>query len=216
MNRLEEFFFTEPKKHAIHKWKHYFKIYEKHLHAFLHKNPIIVEIGIYKGGSIDMWNKYFDNKCTIIAIDNNPECKSLQQDYEENVHIVIGDQADPVFWDDFLQKYPSFDIVLDDGGHRMEEQIITFEKLYPYLNNNGVYLCEDTHTSYLTAFGGGYLQKNTFIEYSKNFIDLLHAYFIEGLSLDFRKNTFCISYYDSIVVFDKWIDTEHPTDPLME
>jgi len=215
MNKLESFFLNHPKKHPIHKWMHYFKIYEKHLQSFIGKNPIIIEIGIFKGGSIDMWNHYFDNKCTILAIDNDPECKKLQSDYGDNVHIIIGDQSDPLFWDQFLKMYPTFDIVIDDGGHKMEEQIITFDKLYFALKHEGVYICEDTHTSYYSGYGGGYQKKDTFIEYSKNFIDLLHAYFVESMPLNFRRNTFCVSYYDSVVVLDKFIDNTVPNDPYM-
>jgi hypothetical protein len=158
---------------------------------------------------------YFDNKCTILAIDNDPECKKLQSDYGDNVHIIIGDQADPLFWDQFLKTYPTFDIVIDDGGHKMKEQITTFDKLYSALKHEGVYICEDTHTSYYSGYGGGYQKKDTFIEYSKNFIDLLHAYFVEGMPLNFRKNTFCVSYYDSVVILDKFVDDTVPNDPYM-
>ena len=105
----------------------------------------------------------------------------------------------------------------------MHQQIISFEKLYPYLNDNGVYLCEDTHTSYWHGFGGGLKKPESFIEYSKNFIDLMHAHYNNQeiysdikLPLDFRQNTFCISYYDSIVVLDKKIDTKTPTALIME
>ena len=111
----------------------------------------------------------------------------------------------------------------------MHQQIISFEKLYPYLNDNGVYLCEDTHTSYISHFGGGLNKPGTFIEYSKTFIDLLHAYYnskkytdIIGieiddnlLDLDFRRKTWCVSYYDSIVVLDKKLDNRLPNAPKM-
>lgn len=215
MSSFESFFLHKPKKHPIHKWMHYFKIYEKHLRPYVGKNPILLEIGVYKGGSIDMWNDYFDHQCTIIAIDNDPACKELQKDYGPNVHIVIGDQSDPAFWDEFLKQYSSFDIVIDDGGHRMEEQIITFEKVYGAVKDGGVYICEDTHTSYLSNFGGGFRKEDTFIEYSKRLIDYMYAYFVDGMSLDFRKSTYCISYYDSIVVFDKCIDHKFPEAPYM-
>jgi len=46
----------------------------------------------------------------------------------------------------------------------MHEQIITFEEIYNHINQNGVYLCEDTHTSYWPEYNGGLLKKDTFIE----------------------------------------------------
>ena len=96
--------------------------------------------------------------------------------------------------------------------------ILSYEKLYDRVIDGGVYLCEDTHTSYWNDFGGGYKNKNTFIEYSKNFVDYINAYYIHPsnyISLDFRKNTYCISFYDSIVVLDKKIDKEVPYAPMM-
>ena len=63
-------------------------------------------------------------------------------------------------------------ILIDDGGHTMEQQIVTFEELYDHINDGGIYLCEDVHTSYLEKFGGGYQKEGTFIEYSKKIIDI--------------------------------------------
>jgi hypothetical protein len=217
MNKLEEFFYNVPKKHTIQKWKHYFEIYDKHFNKFIGKSPIILEIGVSRGGSLDMWNYYFDNKCTIYAVDIDPGCKSLEAEYPGNVNIVIGDQGSPQFWDTFLNNNNTlmFDIIIDDGGHLMNQQILSYEKLYSRVNNGGVYLCEDTHTSYWSEYGGGYLKSNppTFIEYSKNFIDYINAYHArnQSLSLDFRKNTHCISFYDSVVVLDKRFDSNTPS-----
>ena len=64
-----------------------------------------------------------------------------------------------------------FDIIIDDGGHFMHQQIITFEKMYPMVKDQGVYLCEDTHTSYWKEWNNGTTQ--TFTDYSKNFVDNL-------------------------------------------
>ena len=55
------------------------------------------------------------------------------------------------------------------------QQITTFNVLLIMSKDDGVYLCEDLHTSYWLYFGGGYKRDGTFIEYSKNFIDQLNA-----------------------------------------
>jgi hypothetical protein len=91
----------------------------------------------------------------------------------------------------------------------MNQQIKSFEILYDKVKNNGVYLCEDTHTSYWSDYNGGLLRNGTFMEYTKNFVDYINAYH-SGISLDFRRKTHCISFYDSIVVLDKKIDFEQP------
>ena len=208
-NKFSEFFYNQPKPHYIHKWTHYFDIYDKHFNKFKGKSPTILEIGVFKGGSLDMWNYYFDNECVIYGVDNNPECKKIQDDFS-NVTVLIGDQGDPAFWDGIIAQNLKFDIILDDGGHHMHQQITTFEKAYGLVKEGGVYMCEDTHTSYWGEFGGGFKLPSTFIEYSKNFIDSLHAHHYYSSSLEFRKNTHCVSYYDSIVALEKKRDDARP------
>jgi hypothetical protein len=39
------------------------------------------------------------------------------------------------------------DIVIDDGGHKYEQQVVSLEKLLPHLRPNGVYLCEDVFSA---------------------------------------------------------------------
>ena len=163
-----------------------------------------------------MWNYYFDNQCTIYGIDIDPSCQKFESG---NIQIFIGDQSDPMFWDNFfINNDIYFDIIIEDGGHRMDQQIVTYEKLFNRINNNGVYLSEDLHTSYWEEYGGGYRNNNSFIEYTKNFIDLINVYHIKNniLSSEFRKNIFCISYYDSIIVLDKKIDNKVPESIMME
>jgi hypothetical protein len=89
----------------------------------------------------------------------------------------------------------------------MEQQITTLEELYFPMRDDGVYLCEDTHTSYMPVFGGGHLKQNTFIEHSKKIIDQLNAFHVkESESLAPNKFTYAtdsIHFYDSVVVIEK-------------
>ena len=54
------------------KWSHYFDIYEQHFNKFVGKKPVVVEVGICRGGSAEMWKKYFGEGATIIGIDIDP------------------------------------------------------------------------------------------------------------------------------------------------
>lgn len=202
--KLANWFLNMEKKHLIHKYTHYFDIYEKHFSKFIDKHPVILEIGVFKGGSIEMWNYYFDNKCEIYAIDINPNVLELQKDFGNNVKIIIGDQGDPNFWNTFRENGIKFDMVIDDGSHLMNHQILTFNKTLSIIKDGGVYLCEDTHTSYLKKFNSCLNDPKSFIEYTKKIIDYLHYYHIENpqFTRKFRKNIFCVTYYDSIVVVD--------------
>ncbi|WP_019591825.1 class I SAM-dependent methyltransferase [Thioalkalivibrio sp. ALE20] len=202
-NDLERLFFENTGR-LIHKWRHYFEIYDRHFSGFRGTDVHVVEFGVSQGGSLQMWKKYFGPKAKIFGIDVNPNCKALEED---QVEILIGDQEDRRFLDSVKERIPRIDILIDDGGHTMAQQINTFEALFPAIDSNGVYLCEDLHTSYWRKWGGGYGRAGTFVEYSKNFVDLLHAWHSEDetrLSVtDFTRSTHSLHYYDSILVIEK-------------
>jgi hypothetical protein len=120
-----------------------------------------------------MWKNYFGPQAHIYGIDIDPQCKSFE---EPQIKIAIGSQEDRQFLRTFAQSVPRIDILIDDGGHTMRQQIAAFEELYSHIDANGVYLCEDLHTSYWGDYGGGYRRPDTFVEYSKNFIDYLNAW----------------------------------------
>jgi hypothetical protein len=202
MNDLEKHF-RENDDRLIHKWIHYFDVYDRHFSRFRGKEISILEIGVSQGGSLQMWKKYFGDKATIYGLDVDPDCRNLE---EENIKIFIGSQSDRNFLSEVKKQIPKVDIFIDDGGHTMKQQIVSYEELFDHVKEDGVYLCEDTHTSYWLKFGGGYRRRGTFIEYSKKFIDLLNAHHSEERSLkvnSFTESVDSIHYYDSIVVVEK-------------
>jgi hypothetical protein len=91
---------------------------------------------------------------------------------------------------------------------------------------DGVYLCEDTHTSYRSRFGGGLGKPTSFIEYTKEFIDMLNFHHILELKKapeederkkkyrSFRNQTDSVHYYDSVVVLEKKFSTQPPKDSM--
>lgn len=202
MNDLEIYFRNNTDK-VIHKWLHYFDIYDTHFKRFRNKEVTILEIGVSQGGSLQMWKNYFGPNAKIYGIDINPQCKTLE---EENIQIFIGSQADRTFLKQIKSIIPPIDILIDDGGHTMQQQIITFKELFGHIKKDGVFLSEDLHTSYWLKYGGGYKRRGTFIEYSKTFIDFLNAYHSEQRKLKvnaFTKSVNSIHYYDSIIVIEK-------------
>ena len=203
MNDLEKYF-TENTGGLINKWKHYFEIYDRHFSRFRDKEVNIVEFGISHGGSLQMWKNYFGPKARIIGVDINPHCKILE---ENQIEIFIGDQENRTFLQSLTKRIPRIDILIDDGGHTMKQQIITFEELFPHIDKNGVYLCEDLHTSYWPQWGGGYRKSDTFIEYSKNLIDSINAWHsLEASKLnvtEFTRSAHSLHFYDSVLVIEK-------------
>ncbi len=141
-NPLEVFFDNHKAGHGIWKFRHYFDIYHRHFSRFVGKEVHVLEIGVYSGGSLEMWSHYFGPQCHIYGVDIEPACKCYES---EKVSISIGDQADRDFWRDFKSRVPRIDILIDDGGHHPDQQIATLEEMLPHLSPGGVYLCEDAH-----------------------------------------------------------------------
>lgn len=199
---LEKYFHNNERR-LIHKWNHYFDIYERHFNRFRNQPIVILEIGVFHGGSLQMWKDYFGNEVQIHGVDINPDCKKLEED---QVQIHIGSQTDRAFLRKLKEQIPKVDILIDDGGHTMKQQQTTFEELYDHVKEDGVYLCEDTHSSYWIEYGGGVKRNNTFIEFSKNLIDSLNAFHSRQGRFKpdaFTKSADSIHFYDSIVVVEK-------------
>jgi hypothetical protein len=201
-NPLERYFRNNPGR-RINKWMHYFDVYHRHFERFRDRPVTVLEFGVWHGGSLQMWRHYFGRQAAIHGVDIDPRCARLE---EPGTRIFIGDQADR----DFLQRVGAevgpVDVLIDDGGHTMEQQIATFEVLYPMMREDGVYLVEDLHTSYWRKYGGGHRRPGTFIEYAKELVDKLNAWHSRepGLVVDaFTRATRSIHFYDSIIVFER-------------
>jgi hypothetical protein len=203
MNDVERYF-NENTGHAISKWHHYFEIYDRHLSQFRGTDVHLLEFGVFQGGSLQMWKNYFGPRAKIFGVDINPHCRQVA---EQQVEILIGDQGNRNFLKSLATQIPRIDILIDDGGHTMEQQINTYEELFRHIGPNGVYICEDLHTSYWVDWDGGYQRPGTFIEYSKNFIDSLQAWHSADPSrLDvskFTKSVHSLHFYDSMLVIEK-------------
>ena len=205
-------FFNQNNKKDLHKWLHYFDIYEENFSKFKKKKITILEIGIAKGGSLRMWKNYFSSDSTIVGIDINSECKKFEKD---NIKTYIGNQTDVNFLGSVIKDIGKPDIIIDDGGHTSSQQIISFNYLFGHLNDKGIYLVEDTHASYHSDFQDrqdGF----TFMDYVKSLPDKLNLWYQyndyriykkeikEKINMPyFTKNTYKISFYNSIVVFEK-------------
>jgi hypothetical protein len=194
-------------KRLIHKWKHYFPIYERHFKDFVYKPVTFVEIGCGRGGSLQMWKQYFGPHARIVGLDINPQCRKFAED---QIEIHIGAQQDPAFLQGVIDQVGIPDIVVDDGSHVMSHLVATFEFLYPKMLKNGVYLVEDLHTAYWEEYEGGLRKPTTFIEICKNLIDELNADHSRGAlpPTEFTKSTTAMHFYDSVVVFERGAYTQ--------
>ncbi len=139
---LRRYFDANRAGPGIWKWEHYFEIYHRHLAKFIGTSAHLVEVGVFSGGSLGMWREYLGPQSRISGIDIEEACRTYAR---EGIDIFIGDQADRRFWAEFRDQAPPMDVVIDDGGHQPEQQMVTLEETLPYLRPGGVYVCEDIH-----------------------------------------------------------------------
>ena len=180
----------------------YFPVYERHFSWYRNKSATFLEIGVARGGSLQMWQRFFGPHVKVVGIDIRDRSKSYES---PGTFVRIGDQSDEKFLQSIIDEFGAPDMVLDDGSHQMEHIAKTFNFLYPKLPKNGVYIVEDLQTAYWEEFGGGVSKPGTFINLSKGFVDQLNADHSRGQVQPnlITRETFGISFYDSMVVFEK-------------
>lgn len=84
------------------------------------------------------------------------ECACQWTHKTSGATVATGDQGDPAVLESFLAKYGGdFDIIIDDGGHSMNQQQTSLQHLWKGIKPGGYYFCEDLKTSFRTEFGGG-------------------------------------------------------------
>lgn len=205
--------FLTNDQEAIHKWVHYFPIYERFFTPWKNKSLTFLEIGIGRGGSLKMWQRFFGPLTKIVGIDIEPECKALES---PGISVRIGSQSDPDFLKSIIDEFGIPDIVLDDGSHHMDDITNTFQFLYPLMHKNAIYMVEDLHTAYWEEYGGGVNNPNTFMNFAKGCVDRIHAHHSRGtIPPDLiTQQTFAISFFDSIVCFEKG-NTDWKEAPIM-
>ena len=210
MNDLLKFYESNTRK-DLNKWKHYFDIYDENFSKFRNKKITVLEIGIFRGGSLKMWESYFGAQVKIIGVDINPICKQYENN---NTKIYIDDQTNENFLKSIFDENERPDIIIDDGGHTSNQQISSFNFLFEELKLGGVYVVEDTHTSYAKEFQDREDQL-TFIEYAKVLLDELNDWYrvkdyklykhkINQVDVSYwAKFIFKVCFYNSIVSIEK-------------
>ena len=151
------------------KHTNYFDIYDKLLSEYIGKNITFVEIGILDGGSLFMWREFFGKDARIIGVELNPEAIKWR---EHGFEIFIGDQSDPRFWVDFFLEVGDINVLLDDGGHRNDQQIVTVKSALPHVLDGGQIIIEDTQTSFMKFES---FKRYSFVSYLQNRIKSLYA-----------------------------------------
>ncbi len=190
---------------TIHKLAHYPATYDREFARFRGSPVRMLEIGVSKGGSIELWRRYFGADSAIWGIDIDPACADRVDPPNE---VRIGSQADPAFLASVVAEMGSPDIVLDDGSHVADHQRASFAALFPALSVGGLYVIEDLHTAYWPGeHRGGYRRRGTAIEFAKQLVDDMHGWYHDrGARIAAASSIASVRFYDSIVVIEKGDD----------
>lgn len=189
----------------IHKWGHYLEIYDRHLSHFqkLGRPVRLLEIGVYHGGSLQLWRQYFGPEAVIFGVDINPRCRNIA---DPSICIRIGSQVDAEFLRRVVEEMGGVDIVIDDGSHIASHQRKSLEVLLPLVDPDGIYIAEDLHTSYFRGlFEGGFRRRGTFIEEAKMLIDSIYEpYHKKETSFsNVQGSVNSVHFYDGLVAIEK-------------
>lgn len=205
-----EALFSAHKGHLIHKWMHYLPAYDEQFERFRDGFPLpgrgyrplrMLELGVFHGGSLQLWRRYFGPDAAIWGVDVNPACTSVA---DGDVEVRIGSQADPAFLRAVVAEMGGVDIVLDDGSHVAKHQRVSFETLFPMLSDGGLYVVEDTHTAYWRDYGGG--RRRGFLGLTGGLIDDMHGWYHgrkPNLAVEATRWIPKVTVYDSMVAIEK-------------
>ncbi len=133
---------------------HYLRSYEAYLQPLRDQDVKLLELGIFKGGSLQLWRDYFP-KGTIVGLDLNPV--SID-DPSGRIRIYQGEQQDTGLLDRIARENApeGFDVIIDDCSHIGELTRISFWHLFDnHLKPGGLYVIEDWSASYWDSFFDG-------------------------------------------------------------
>jgi hypothetical protein len=191
----------------------YTEIYADYFAPLRDKKIRFLEIGIDNGNSVKLWENYFKN-ASLYFIDIT--LQNVKYASERSKYFVV-DQENPRDLNKFIQETGGlFDVIIDDGGHTMNQQIVSFQCLFPHVKPGGLYIIEDLHTSYWKEFGGGdsqytaiaflkaLIDEINFVGYRTSHASHLHIDpVISGEMNIYREQIRSIHFYDSLAVIIK-------------
>ena len=138
-----------------HKYTEHF--YPIHFEALRYSPVKLLEVGINRGNSLALWNEYFtDVDLHAIDIEDGMIDGARKNFPKAKIDKVDMENVDEI--KKYVEKHGAgtFDIVLDDGGHTMKQQMNALIHLLPLVKPGGMFVMEDVHTSMLPNGGQQY------------------------------------------------------------
>ena len=183
------------------KFLHHLEAYDHFFSKFQGQDVGVLEIGIRDGGSLQLWRKYFGPAARIYGLDIQD--RTYLKD-KVDAEIFVGDQGNVEVIRELIPKTKPLHIVIDDGSHNSQDQITSFKEIFPFLEDGGLYIVEDIHTSYRENYGGGFLDQRSFVEHLKSIIDFIHRSEFPGReAVKGADHLFAIHIYPSLAIIEK-------------
>ena len=192
---IADIFFSHNGR-PINKWVHYLELYDHYFSRFRNTPVRMLEIGVFEGGSLELWRQYLGADAIIYGIDIDPRCAAK---VDAPNHVRIGSQANPDFLRSVVAEMGGVDLILDDGSHKGSHIITSFRTLFPLLAENGLYAIEDMHDDYSEWPGTRYNQSLHLI---KRLIDDMHLNFT-GLAPSENAAVGGLHIFNSITFIEK-------------
>jgi hypothetical protein len=95
------------------KSSHFPEAHQRHLARFVGTEVDLVEIGVDRGGSLQLWRSYLGRGARVFGVDIDPRCQAYE---EEGITVHIGDQGDRSFLESLVAKLPTIDVLIDEAG----------------------------------------------------------------------------------------------------
>lgn len=208
MTRTLRQIFDERSGKASDKWEHYFRVYEPLFEPYRAKHVTLVEIGVQNGGSLELWAEYFQNARKIVGVDVDPKVADLS--YEDpRILALVADGTEPEAVEAIGPDHFPADIVIDDGSHHNDHVIKSFLLFFPLLADGGVYVVEDTHTSYYAEYDSHLFYSGSMMTFFQRLADIVNREHWDGaLSVEDALRSL-LEIHDITLGLLDWIEHVH-------
>ena len=125
---------TTPDKHA------YLEKYGEIFERLKDQDNRILEIGIKEGDSLNLWAEYF-TQSVVYGIDKHYPQEGMVE-LHRRVRIIEGDAYTPEMMT-LLKDIGKFDVIIDDGSHRLYHQKFVIDYYLDLLTDDGILVIED-------------------------------------------------------------------------
>tara|TARA_A100001515_G_scaffold1473_2_gene1392 strand:- start:195 stop:878 length:684 start_codon:yes stop_codon:yes gene_type:complete len=204
--KLEKLY--ESDKHYSSKHEEYWRLYSEFLSEINTDEELnILEIGVDNGTGLTALRSIFPSS-NLVGLD----ILNFTERYQNtDVKFYCGSQTDENLLKKINEECGPFDIIIDDASHVSDHQVKTMKFLFPLLKNQGLYIVEDTHTSYMKTPTPN--QNLSFIEFVKMLMDQMNIFSWdsnytlktehEETKTEFFSMIDSIRYYPNLIVFKK-------------